>query len=377
MSRRHSDRALGETTVMPGAAPAGDEAEVAASRQRLRIRRFQMGSLFSVLYLLVLAIFSTQGKVDRLTLIVACVMVGLLILAFYGVFRSGLNLRFSDPSLTGWQLTAAVSVMLIVVYRAPEARLVFTAFFFIALMFGMLRMSSRRLTVMGALAIAGYGFTIALRYARDEDGATLGVDALLLAVIALTYPWFVYVGRQVRRIERGLLEVTSVLDDVEDEAVRDELTGVPNRRALNRAMEEAKRRSDGSLEAFSICFIDLDHFKRYNDELGHLSGDEVLRAFTRAALVGQRTGDIFGRYGGEEFLQILRETDLDGALVEAERLRARVSALDLPAARAVGRLTISIGVAQYRRGEKIVEMFARADAALQRAKRGGRNRVAT
>jgi diguanylate cyclase (GGDEF)-like protein len=372
-----NNRALRESTVMPGAHHAGDAASAAPDEysQRLRLRRFVLASLFAGMYLLVLAIFWTQGKVGGDTLIEAGVMAGAILFVFYGVFRSGLNLRFADPSLSGWQLLSAVFTMLFVLYRAPDTRLAFTAFFFIALMFGMLRMSSRRLTALGAISIVSFAITLWLRYANNGDVDALRLDALLCAVMAVTFPWFVYIGERVKRLELGLAEVSVELEDVEDAAARDELTGIPNRRAINRAFAEAKRRTDGSLEPFSICVIDLDHFKRFNDEFGHLSGDEVLRAFTRTVQGAQRAGDVFGRYGGEEFVQILRSTDLAGALAEAERVRARVSELKLPVSRRLGPLTVSVGVAQYQPREAIVQTFARADAALRRAKLAGRNRV--
>jgi diguanylate cyclase (GGDEF)-like protein len=91
---------------------------------------------------------------------------------------------------------------------------------------------------------------------------------------------------------------------------------------------------------------------------------------------GLRGADVFGRYGGEEFIQILAGTDLRGALSEAERLRVRTSQLDLPMSGQLGRLTVSVGVAQYQPGEPILHTFARADAALRKAKAAGRNRVA-
>jgi len=121
--------------------------------------------------------------------------------------------------------------------------------------------------------------------------------------------------------------------------------------------------------------IDLDHFKRFNDELGHLEGDAVLKSFAHAVQGGLRSADVFGRYGGEEFVQILRHTNLTGALTEAERVRAHICQLRLPVSRDIGQLTISVGVAQYQPGEKILQTFARADSALQKAKLSGRNRV--
>src|SRR5262249_42399869 len=140
-------------------------------------------------------------------------------------------------------------------------------------------------------------------------------------------------------------------------------------------MEESKRRADLSGEPLSICVIDLDSFKRYNDEFDHLTGDQVLRHFAHAVQEGLRATDIFGRYGGEEFVQILRNTSLAGAIADAERLRERISALELPIARSIGPVTVSIGVAQYMPGESITETFGRADEAMYKAKRNGRNRV--
>ena len=140
-------------------------------------------------------------------------------------------------------------------------------------------------------------------------------------------------------------------------------------------MEEAKRWADAAREPLSICVIDLDRFKRYNDEFDHLTGDQVLRTFAQAVQSELRATDVFGRYGGEEFVHVLRHSTVAGAMADAERLRERISGLDIPVTRATGRLTVSIGVAQYKPGEAIIETFARADEALYRAKQRGRNCV--
>ena len=110
-------------------------------------------------------------------------------------------------------------------------------------------------------------------------------------------------------------------------------------------------------------------------EFDHLTGDRVLRAFAQAVQEHLRSTDVFGRYGGEEFVQIMRQTTLTGAMADAERLRERISGLDIPVPRPIGPLTVSIGVAQYERDEPIGETFARADQALHKAKGRGRNRV--
>jgi diguanylate cyclase (GGDEF)-like protein len=367
--RRHIDASMRDL-ISETPSPSHDE-----FKQHLRLRRFMLASIFSVLYVLVLAIFYTQDKVDRETLFEACAIVAAAILGFFIAFRLGLNLRFRDPSLTVFQLLAAVFTMLFVVYRAPDTRLAFTAFFFVALMFGMLRFSGRKLAMLGSVSLASFALVIWIRYANNHDLDMLRVDMLQFVVIAMTFPWLVLIGGSVKRLQRNLVDVSIKLEDIEEKARYDDLTGVYNRRALMVAMEESIQRVNATDEPLSICVIDLDLFKRYNDEFDHLTGDQVLQAFARAVRDGLRSTDAFGRYGGEEFVQILPHTALAGAMLDAERLRNLISTLDIPVARSMGPLTVSVGVAQYRPGETIVQTFARADGALYKAKQLGRNRV--
>ena len=172
-------------------------------KQRLRERRFLLASAFSLLYLVVLGVFHTQDKVDRETLLAACGLVGVLIVAVFALFRSGLNLRFRDPSLTAVQLVAAVATMLFVFYRAPETRLVFAAFFIVALMFGMLRGSWRGLTVLGAVSLAAFGLVAGGRYLIEGDREVLRLDLLQLLVSAIALPWIVFIGTRVRNLHEA------------------------------------------------------------------------------------------------------------------------------------------------------------------------------
>ena len=171
--------------------------------QRIRFRRYLLASSFSALYLVVLAIFHTQGMVNRETLAQASLIVIAAILVFFALFRSGLNLRFSDPSLTALQFLAAVSTMLFVAYHAPDTRLAFAAFFFVALMFGMLRSSGTPLTVLGSVSLACFALMTGLRYANNENAEVLRLDLLQLVVMAVTFPWFVLIGRRVTRLREA------------------------------------------------------------------------------------------------------------------------------------------------------------------------------
>lgn len=156
----------------------------------------------------------------------------------------------------------------------------------------------------------------------------------------------------------------------------DMLTGLNNRREMERRLrctvEDARRHGD----AFSLLMIDVDHFKQVNDTFGHAAGDEVLR-FMGRMLCGQlRTPDIAARFGGEEFLVCLPRTGAAGARVTAERLRAAVEQSRIEAAPHSLSITISIGAAEWAPGlENFPKLLEQADGALYRAKRGGRNRV--
>jgi diguanylate cyclase (GGDEF)-like protein len=162
-----------------------------------------------------------------------------------------------------------------------------------------------------------------------------------------------------------------------DLANRDGLTGIANRRNFDATLSTEMRRTARHGKSTALLMIDVDHFKRYNDLLGHQQGDDCLRQVASvAARNARRPGDLAARYGGEEFALILPFTDLAGALRVGERLLHDMHALALahPGA-ASGRVTISIGVAASATTDP-QELVRRTDAALYRAKRTGRDRLA-
>ena len=122
--------------------------------------------------------------------------------------------------------------------------------------------------------------------------------------------------------------------------------------------------------------MDVDHFKLINDNLGHGAGDEVLKELPACAAAGLRAIDVFGRFGGEEFLLVLPGATLDGARAAAERVRRSIEAARFPA---LGErsVTVTIGVAEHAKGEEVAALLARADRALYSGKSSGRNRVVT
>ncbi len=155
-------------------------------------------------------------------------------------------------------------------------------------------------------------------------------------------------------------------------SVSDTLTGLSNRLRLDRVLGEECARAARSGAPLSAVLLDLDHFKTVNDQHGHPVGDRVLVAIGELLKSGSRLTDEVGRWGGEEFLVVCRDTDLAGACALAHKLRAQIAAQRFAV---VGHRTASFGVAQLGDGEDVEALVSRADVALYRAKKAGRDRV--
>jgi diguanylate cyclase (GGDEF)-like protein len=161
--------------------------------------------------------------------------------------------------------------------------------------------------------------------------------------------------------------------EVRLQALTDGLTGLPNRRALDEAMAAALGVAQRQGQTFALLMIDLDLFKSINDRFGHHVGDQVLATFALRLRTGLRAQDQAFRYGGEEFIALLPDTQADGALVLAERLRQYVSSAGAPSKPVI---SASFGVAVWQPGDGADAIFQRADRALYQAKALGRDRVA-
>jgi two-component system cell cycle response regulator len=181
-----------------------------------------------------------------------------------------------------------------------------------------------------------------------------------------------------RAIEKQQLRETNrrLLEQLEALSLTDALTGVPNRRSYEAALEREIARAQRHQHALSLALLDIDHFKRVNDTYGHQEGDEVLRAFARTVTHVLRKGDSLYRYGGEEFVVLLPHADAAGAEIAARRIIGAVAAAPIALATTTLAVTASAGVASLDLAQDDgLGLVGRADAALYEAKRGGRNRV--
>jgi diguanylate cyclase (GGDEF)-like protein len=179
--------------------------------------------------------------------------------------------------------------------------------------------------------------------------------------------------RHALEIENASLGVS--LRDASQAASRDALTGLHNRRYLASLAEPLSELVSAHREEITVCMIDVDHFKRINDVHGHHAGDEVLRGVAALLSARVRDGDCLARFGGEEFIVVLRRCDTNRACAVAESLRLHVAASAIDTDVATIGLTVSIGLAQWSPNEDFKGALQRADRALYAAKNAGRNRV--
>lgn len=183
-------------------------------------------------------------------------------------------------------------------------------------------------------------------------------------------------------IDNNYIGVVVVFDDITERkqlekrlfkmATEDPLTDLYNRRYTIESLLKYKSQADRYGYSLSVMMIDIDDFKKINDTYGHDIGDEVLKALAKAIKENVRSSDIPSRWGGEEFLVVLPNTNLDGAVYLAERIRESISQIQVGP---VKRFTVSIGVSQYKFGETVDEFITTADRGLYEAKRSGKNKV--
>jgi diguanylate cyclase (GGDEF)-like protein len=175
--------------------------------------------------------------------------------------------------------------------------------------------------------------------------------------------------------ERAQREAFCLDAQLRDLAHTDPLTSLANRRYLEQGLARFLALADRNLTPISLLAIDLDHFKSVNDTHGHAVGDAILKGVAQILSGELRATDLFARTGGEEFVAVLPLAPLEGGRVVAERLRKRIEGALFPSGTATVRITMSVGLAERRPGEGGTDLLRRADEALYRAKRRGRNRV--
>lgn len=232
-----------------------------------------------------------------------------------------------------------------------------------------------RWMVMSGFLAGGFTFLVRSLIVSIDPGQLQGfLVATPLQIVSLMVAYLVVM---ITSIGFLLLHLERAEESAQRLAVIDPLTDVFNRRTFLELADKEIARAQRTQSPLGFIMIDIDHFKKINDENGHQAGDVVLKKVVEAMKVGLRREDLLVRYGGEEFCIVVPGVGVDQATLLAERAREAVQKLRIPIKGNVIAVTISAGVTAMRRSveENIEELISRADQALYEAKRGGRNRV--
>lgn len=353
--------------------------------QEIRLRRFFIGSAAHVMnvgFVFLCWYFSYLAIVPTLTFV--GLDLGFVVIS-YVVLRSGLNLRFADPSLTFFQIAVPAVLGLYVMFHAGVARSAFLLLGVTMFAFGMFRFKIKEFISLASFILFGYGLLIVVLFHYAPTQVDLRLEILLWLAFAVTLVQFSFLAGTIGHLRRKVsdknlelakqnAELEVALQRISDMAIRDELTGQYNRHYLMERIAEETQRCARYGSVFSLCILDIDFFKKVNDTHGHLAGDEVLRKVATGVASALRATDFLGRFGGEEFVIALTNTPIDGAMVIAERVREKIARLEFPEIEGQFQVTVSIGISEHDKRATPAMTLKLADEALYRAKEGGRNR---
>jgi diguanylate cyclase (GGDEF)-like protein len=352
----------------------------ASDRQRMRVSQSLLG-VPSLLMMQVLLLVEWQlGRAGGAAVAwyIGLTLAGCVV--FYVLVRHGLGERLSsEPSLSAPQMVYAMGCTAWAYALAGPLRSALLCLMPLILCFGIFALKPRSARSLSYFGITLMGAVMAWLVAVDPQGHEPLHEAanwvFVAASMAMIHVLSGRLGRMRARLNEQKAELTQALERIQLLATRDTLTGLLNRRAVQEELQNAVAHAQRHGRPLVVAMADLDHFKQINDSFGHQVGDRVLQAFARAAERELRSTDRVARWGGEEFLFMLPDTDEAQARICLDRLR--VSYLHVPVAGVPRghRLSFSAGVALCTSAAEIDAAIERADRALYSAKQAGRGRT--
>jgi diguanylate cyclase len=281
--------------------------------------------------------------------------------------------------MVGKVLWINVGLVTSAVFTPPGVRVLLLTVPLLGVLYAALHLSRRQLGVVTLLTWASYLLGMLVVGGKAADG-DLGEGQLALLFSLMLLAMFFMAGEVVNlrdAFEHRRERLDEALHKLADLVIRDDLTGIYNRRYILDVLDRQKALADRGNVGFTVCYCDLDHFKRINDRFGHQRGDAVLRDFAGLAERMLRSVDYVARLGGEEFLLVLVGAGAREARQVVGRLAERTRQLTVHPHHPDYRLTVSVGIAEFRPGESVEGVIQRADCALYRAKADGRDLAIT
>jgi diguanylate cyclase (GGDEF)-like protein len=346
--------------------------------QQLRFRRYLMAVASYLIGAFMVGLLVWLGY---LSIEYYLYFIGLMVFInalFYVLFKTGLNLRFNDPSLTSLQIVASTILTVQISYLVTDGRGILLLLYLTSHLFGVFRLSFRQFLLLDVFSIVAYGLMLQLLIQNRPETIDINLEILYWAALIIVLPSFALMGAYLNRLRERLNErnthLNKALKKIQELAVTDELTGLHNRRSIMSELAKEWDRTERSGNHFCIALMDLDLFKEINDTYGHLAGDTILKRFANLVSRELRSPDSIGRYGGEEFLLIMPNTQITEAKTVAERIREKVAGHTHDDIDQGLTIHVSIGIAEYQ-NQPIQELIKQADMALYESKNSGRNRV--
>lgn len=345
-------------------------------KTHIRLRQWAIGLLAYGAWATAMAFGAAHGLFAADALKAWLFFLGAGLSVFYGMLRSGSSRRFANPAFIEWQAGFGVLVVLWAYLIGGDVRGAMLFPMMVMLTSSSFSLSWQRIVWQTVLAVTALALTMLGMHLHWPGRFDLRVDIANFLAIAIFLPAIALLAGSLGswlRAQRN--ELKTALARIEELATRDGLTGLVNRRHAQYLVELEHERCKRAGKPFSLTLVDLDHFKRVNDLHGHVGGDQALCAFAQEALATVRACDTVARWGGEEFLLLMPETDSASAGSAVERLRVRVERLRLATGSGELAFTLSAGIVEHVPGEAVADTVARADRALYDAKATGRNRI--
>lgn len=314
-----------------------------------------------------------EGKLLGASIIASCVL-------FYVMVRSGWSERFEDPALTLPQVMVAntwIAIAYAITNQAHGSTMILYA---LVMFFGLLKMDIRSARICGAQVIVFTGVCVAYKSRTDPARYSLDIEAFhylfLLASVAMMTFLAGEITKMRNKLKEQRQELADSLEAIQTLAKYDELTGLMNRRAGLQLLSEYQTLLHRHKLKVWIALLDIDHFKKINDQYGHATGDQVLKCFAQAARQSLRTSDAIIRWGGEEFLVVMLDETDTPPVSGLERLRTSLNQIPCPDGKdGPTALNFSAGVTLLAPEDSLDAALDRADQALYRAKEQGRGRT--
>lgn len=303
-------------------------------------------------------------------------------LAFFALVRTGRTRHLKDPTLMLPQtMFALLAIAFAYTAVGPNDRGIVLVLIALVMVFGMYTHTPKQSVVIGLTAMLLLGLSMGILSRVDPDYYPPKIELLRFELMLGTIPSLIYSAYQIsswrNRLSDQRRDLKIALEQVQQLATRDALTGLYNRRFMQDRLEDSVKRFERYGERFTIVLIDLDHFKRVNDQYGHKVGDQALTAFASAASMVLRDTDTIARWGGEEFIFLLPNTSAHKAVVALERLRMTLANCSVSENVPNLRVKFSSGIAVHDNVAALNHTLERADRALYQAKSEGRDRDIT